>query len=59
MSELMNIRDQYLNGAKKIHKISYEIIQKKSTKISKKEIKNYKGILAHSYAELLNNDSIF
>ena len=59
MSELENIRDEYLSGAKNLHQISCEIINQNSTKISKNEIIKYKKKLLHSYDELLNIDSLF
>ena len=59
MSELANIRDKYLNGAKNLHEISCDIIQKDSTKITKQEINKYKEKLSHSYDELLNIDNLF
>ena len=59
MSELENIRDEYLSGAKNLHQISCEIINQNSTKISKKEIKNYKEQIAQSYEKLLEIDCNF
>lgn len=59
MSELTNIRDMYLKGAKTLHQISCEIVQKVSTKITRKEISKYKHNLSQSYDELLNIDIMF
>jgi len=59
VSEFENIRDDYLNGATKLHQISREIIIQRSTKITKKKIHEYKEKLALSYCELLEIDCKF
>jgi hypothetical protein len=59
MSELTNIRDNYLDGAKELHDTSCEIMQLSSSKISKKVIRNYIDIIFNSYKTLLENDISF
>lgn len=59
MSELMNIRDQYFNGAENLHNISKQILTKNSNKISRKQLNEFKDKLSVSYTVLLSIDRKF
>ncbi len=59
MSELMNIRDQYFNGAENLHNISKQILTKNSNKISRKQLNEFKDKLSASYTVLLSIDRKF